>query len=240
MRAGARAQGAFYHFTEKERTMLNGSPKPAVDFDIDVFGAERAAARLAEQLGKVPGRPVRVAADGRRLLTPPLTPGRDRVDGVDGAPATLVVFGAFATPWSRALAKVVDRVRKDHPVTVALAWRHYPDPAAHPRAMLFALAAEAAAASGRFWAMTRALLRLRHDDPVDLRAAMVRAGLDPGLALAAMRAGVGSERIVDDVTSARASAVVAAPALFVAGARYDGRLEPAAVSAALGRATPSS
>jgi protein-disulfide isomerase len=207
------------------------------DFDVDVFGAERAAARLTKRLGEAHSSPVRVAGDGRRLLTPPFTPGRDRVDG---APATLVVFGAFATPWSRAVAEVMDRVREDHPATVAIAWRHYPGPAAHPRATLFALAAEAAAASGRFWAMTRVLLRLRRDRPVDLRGAMVRAGVDPDHALAVMRAGAGSERIIDDVASAQASAVVAAPALFVDGARYDGRVVPAAVSAALGRVTPSS
>jgi protein-disulfide isomerase len=210
------------------------------DFDVDVFGAERAAARLTKRLGEAHSSPLRVAGDGRRLLTPPSTPGRDRVDGVDGAPATLVVFGAFATPWSRLLSLVMDRVREDHPATVAIAWRHYPGPATHPRATLFALAAEAAAASGQFWAMTRVLLTLRRDRPEDLRGAMVRAGVDPDHALAVMRADVGSERIVDDVASARASAVVAAPALFVGGARYDGRLEPAAVSAALGRVTPSS
>jgi protein-disulfide isomerase len=212
----------------------------AVDFDVDVFGAERAAARLTKRLGDVHNSPLRVAGDDRRLLTPPFSPGRDRVDGVDGAPTTLVVFGAFATRWSRAAAQVMDRVREDHPATVAIAWRHYPGPAAHPRATLFALAAEAAAASGSFWAMTRVLLRLRRDHPEDLRGAMVHAGVDPDHALAVMRAGAGSERIVDDVASAQASAVVAAPALFVDGARYDGRLEPAAVSAALGRVTRSS
>jgi hypothetical protein len=88
--------------------------------------------------------------------------------------------------------------------------------------------------------MTRVLLRLRRDHPEDLRGAMVHAGVDPDHALAVVRAGAGSERIVDDVASAQASAVVAAPALFVDGARYDGRLEPAAVSAALGRVTRSS
>jgi hypothetical protein len=134
----------------------------------------------------------------------------------------------------------LDRVREDHPATVAIAWRHYPDPAVQPRATLFALAAEAAAVSGRFWAMTRVLLRLRRDHPDDLRGLMVRAGVCPDHALAMMRAGAGSERLLDGVASARASGVVAAPALFVDGARYDGRLEPEAVSVALGRVTRSS
>lgn len=40
---------------------------------------------------------------------------------------------------------------------MALAWRRFPDPAADPRAAVLALAVEAAAAHGRFWAMTREL-----------------------------------------------------------------------------------
>jgi hypothetical protein len=65
-------------------------------------------------------------------------------------------------------------VSDDHP-TVAVAWRHYPDPVAHPRGGLFALAAEAAPAGG--------------------------------------------------------------PALFIDGRRYDGRLDPKAVSAAVRRSS---
>jgi hypothetical protein len=77
------------------------------------------------------------------------------------------------------------------------------------------------------------LLSLRHDEPHDLRAAMVRAGLDPEPTMAAMRSGLGTDRIVGDVASARASAVIAAPALFINGRRYDGRLDPSAVSVAV-------
>jgi hypothetical protein len=87
---------------------------------------------------------------------------------------------------------------------VAIAWRHFPDPAAHPRAAVLALAAEAAAAQGRFWAMTRELLSARHHDPAELSAAMVRAGLDPARTLGAMRAGTGADRIVADAASALA------------------------------------
>jgi protein-disulfide isomerase len=128
---------------------------------------------------------------------------------------------------------VLAAVRTRHPATVALAWRNFPDPAAHPRAVVLALAAEAAAAQGRFWALTRELLSARHHDPIELSAAMVRAGLDPARTLDAMRAGTGADRIVADTTSALASAVVFTPALFIDGERYLGELEPKAVSAAL-------
>jgi len=139
------------------------------------------------------------------------------------------VFAAHGTPSSRPLGRVLANVRDDYLVV----WRHFPDPAAHPHAALFALAAEAAAARGKFWVLTRELLDLRHFDPPDLNAAMVRAGVDPERALDTMRAGTGAERIVEDVKSARASGVAFSPAVFLNGERYDGALEPTAVREAL-------
>jgi hypothetical protein len=190
---------------------------------------EDAAARLVALLERVPQEPVRFGDDGRSLLSPPLLTTRDRFDGPVTARATLLIFAAHATPASRTLGGVLERARERHMV----AWRHYPDPAAHPRAVTFALAAEAAALSGKFWALTRELLRLRHDDPDDLHAAMLRAGLDPERALDAMRAGAGTDRIVEDVSSARASGVEYVPALFVNGEHYRGPLDADAVIAAL-------
>src|SRR3954447_3880652 len=211
------------------------SPPEIVDEPIDPDGAEAAAAALAERLAHVRSSAVRVAHDGLDLLAPPFTPGRDRVDGPQWARSTLVVFGAHGTPSSRPLGRVLAAVRIRDPATVAIAWRHFPDPAAHPRAAVLALAAEAAAAQGRFWALTRELLSARHHDPIDVSQAMVRAGLDPGRTLGAMRAGTGADRIVADTVSALASGVVFTPALFIGGERDRGDLEPEAVSAALAR-----
>jgi 2-hydroxychromene-2-carboxylate isomerase len=208
-------------------------PPEIVDIPIDAYGAEAAAAALAERLAHVRSSAVRVARDGLDLLAPPFMPGRDRVDGPQWARSTLVVFGAHGTPSSRPLGRVLAAVRTRDPTSVAIAWRHFPDPAAHPRAAVLALAAEAAAAQGRFWALTRALLSARHHDPTDVSKAMVRAGLDPGRTLGAMRAGTGADRIVADTASALASGVVSTPALFIDGERYGGELEPKAVSAAL-------
>src|SRR4029077_4014147 len=126
---------------------------------------------------------------------------RDRVDGPQWARSTLVVFGAHGTPASRPLGRVLAAVRTRHPADVALAWRHFPDPAAHPRSAVLALAAEAAAAQGRFWALTRELLSARHHDPIALSEAMVRAGLDPARTRDVMRAGTGADRIVADTAS---------------------------------------
>lgn len=207
-----------------------------VDADLDLFGAEAAAARLAERLQSDEPHQVRYTDDGQALLAPPFAPARDRVDGYASATTTLVVFGAFGTPWSRRLGEVLARVRDDHHTSARIAWRHYPDPVAHPRAAVLALAAEVAAVHGRFWVLTRKLLSMSHDDPADLHAALLHSGLDPERVLAEMRAGTGTERIADDVASARASGVTSAPALFVDGERYTGELDPTAVSRTLSAA----
>jgi Thioredoxin len=206
-----------------------------VDDDTDRFGAEETATWLAERLARVEPRAARVADDGSVPLTPPFAQGHDRVDGPASGRATVVVFGAHGTPSSRSLGAVLDAIRRRHPATVGVAWRHYPDPAAHPRAVVLALAVEAAAQAGRFWALTRELLRLRHDDPGDLHSAIVRASLDPDRTIEAMRAGAGADRIADDVASALSSGVTFAPALFIGGERYRGEPAPAPVLAAIER-----
>jgi hypothetical protein len=198
--------------------------------DLEVFGAETAAARLTDRIEHVREDAPRFDAGGRAQLSPPVVTRHDRFDGAPLTGSALVVFGAFGTPWSEPLERVLAGVRGRHLVV----WRHFPDPQAHPRAPMFALAAEAAAARSRFWALAREMLRMRHDDPADLHEAMVRAGVDPEHAIATMQAGTGTERIVEDVASALASGVAYSPTLFVNGDRYEGELDPAAVTAALG------
>src|SRR3954468_5910793 len=207
-----------------------------VDEATDRYGVEEAAARVAERLTRVEPHAARVADDGEILLTPPLAAPRGRIAGPAWGTATVVVFGAHGTPSSRSLGTVLDAVRRRHLTRVGIAWRHHPDPVAHPRAVVFALAVEAAAQAGRFWTLTRELLRLRHHDPDDLHSAIVRSSLDPDRILDAMRGGAGEDRIAGDVASALASGVTAAPALFVAGERYHGELRPEPVLAAIARA----
>jgi 2-hydroxychromene-2-carboxylate isomerase len=204
----------------------------------DVYGAEAAAQQLTERLARVPPAPARRAPDGRVLLSPPFERGRDRVEGVPWAPATLVIFGAHGVPSARRLGQVIELVRARHATTVAIAWRHYPDPLAHADAGLFALAAEAAALTGHFWPLTRELLRLQRHGSRDFHAAMLRAGVDPDRTLAAMRAGTGTDRIADNVASALASGVIATPALFIDGERWRADLDPELVSGALQAVLP--
>src|SRR5947208_1549120 len=118
-------------------------PPEIVDIPIDAYGAVAAAANLAERLARVRSGAVHVADHGLDLLAPPFARDLDRVDGPPWARSTLVVFGAHGTPSSRQLGRVLAVMRARHPAAVQLAWRHFPDPAAHPRSAVLALAAEA-------------------------------------------------------------------------------------------------
>src|SRR4051794_232445 len=96
----------------------------------DIFGAEDAAARLADLLAQGAPRAARLDPDGRPLLSPPVATTRDRFDGVPMAGSALVVYGAFGTPWSKPLQHVLAAARERH----LIVWRHFPDADAHPRA----------------------------------------------------------------------------------------------------------
>src|SRR4051794_9094997 len=160
-----------------------------VDEATDRYGVEETAARVAARLARVEPHAARVADDGEIVLTPPLAPAHDRIAGPAWGRATVVVFGAHGTPSSRSLGVVLDAIRRRHPTTVGTAWRHHPDPVAHPRAVVFALAVEAAAQAGRFWTLTRELLRLRHHQPGDPPSAPVRSSPAPDPLLAPLAGG---------------------------------------------------
>jgi NhaA family Na+:H+ antiporter len=165
-------------------------------------------------------------------LTPPISDRRDHIEGPPWASASLVVFGSYGTPASRPLGRLLQQLREAHLTSLRVAWRHLPDTRTHRPAGL-ALAAEAAATQGRFWSMNRELLAMRHDDPEDLHAAARRAGIDYYELLAGMRAPVCADRLRSDLASARASAVVSVPTLFVNGERFAGNLDAESVWAAL-------
>jgi hypothetical protein len=205
-----------------------------IDDAMGTSGADEALSTFARHIRAVRSRP---APEGPAVLTPPISLPRDHVDGPEWAPL-LVVFGSYGTPASGPLGNLLQQLREAHPASFRVAWRHLPEAEEHPRAVGLALAAEAAATQSRFWSMNRELLAMRHDDLEDLHAAARRADIDFYRLLDRMRTGVGADRIVADVESARASAVGSAPALFVNGERFSGDLHPATVWAALQSAPP--
>ena len=153
------------------------------------------------------------------MLTPPFLRGHDHVRGSGGP--VVVVFGDYEDPESgacwRALSGLLERI------DFTAAWRHLPIGELHPHANGAALAAEGAAAQGRFWEYHDVLLSRQDALSVpDLLTYAGALGLDVALLMDDMQEGRHAERVLDDVRSAVASDALATPAVFVQGVRLGG------------------
>jgi protein-disulfide isomerase len=158
----------------------------------------------------------------------------DHVRGAAGAPVTIVEYGDYECPYCAAarpvLAALVDDGR------VRLVFRNFPLADVHPYALTAALAAEAAAAHGRFWEMHDLLFthqrRLRDVD-------LVGYGLQLGVP-ASQVVGDGAQpygdKVEADFRSGVESGVRGTPTLFLDGHAYTGPVDLSALRSAVRRA----
>ncbi|GAA3802986.1 DsbA family protein [Cellulomonas soli] len=155
------------------------------------------------------------------------------VYGDPGAPVTVVEFGDLECPFCRAAAPVLRELVESSDGQVRLVWRHFPLFEVHPHALTAALAVEAAAVHGRFWAMHDRLFahQARLTDP-DLRAHAVALGLDPDEV-----AGDGAQRhapaVEADYLAGLAIGVRATPTVVVGHRHLQGAVDLATLRAAV-------
>ena len=155
-------------------------------------------------------------------LDPPIGP-YDHLEGVLGAPHSLVEYGDFECPYCRAAVPVVAQVRRLMGDGLVFAFRHFPLAEVHPHAIAAALAAEAAGVHGHFWPMHDRLFdgdepRLRQ---VDLRGYAEEIGVPPQKVVwPAPR--VGGARGAGAFNSGVRNGVRGTPTFFVNGERYRG------------------
>lgn len=99
--------------------------------------------------------------------------------------------------------------------------RHFPMVSSRPRAMQAALAAEAAAAQGRFWPIFDRLFDAGRDrEPGSIYRHAEEVGLDVDRFRSDVEGRVYLDRIWEDLRSGRTSGVTGTPAVFVEGRRY--------------------
>lgn len=162
-------------------------------------------------------------------LDPPIGPS-DHVTGPDDALVTLVHYGDFECPYSKDVHDLVAEIREAHPGGVRLVFRHFPL-RPHPNAISAAVAAEAAARQGGFWALHERLyahpLQLRPDQLVGHAEAV---GLDGAAVRAALDAGEGREAILAQKRQAVRSGVRSTLGLWIDGEWVEeDALEPAVI-----------
>ena len=180
-----------------------------------------AASALAALLGWAAFRTIdaREPAPAREAhLEPPADPRIDHVRGPSGAGHTLVVFGDYSCPPTRAAEAELARLREQGEGDLQVVFRHLPIEDAHPDAPLAAEAAEAAGAQGRFWDMHDRLMADTDTIPAAELVDHARAlGLDVERFTSDLRYRVHAPAVAADVASARRSGVRGTPALFLDG-----------------------
>src|SRR5918993_2559295 len=169
--------------------------------------------------GPYPGQ-VRSAPSA--MLSEPVSE-TDHARGPVDAPVTIVEYGDFECPYCAAARPVLAALVADG--GVRLVFRNFPLADVHPYALTAALAAEAAAAHGRFWEMHDLLFthqqRLRD---ADLAGYARRLGI-PVAAAVGDGAQPYGDKVEADFRSGVDSGVRGTPALFVAGRRHDGPVD---------------
>ena len=166
-------------------------------------------------------------------LAAPVTE-RDHAIGPADAPVTLVEYGDYECPdcgnaypeIKRLIAECRDRLR--------FVFRNFPQHSIHPRAGVAAMAAEAAAAQGKFWEMHDLLYENQRDlADLDLSGLALRAGVE----IYRFDADLGSERfgkrVAADLESGQASGVTGTPTFFINGVRYVGEKDYASLRDAI-------
>jgi len=150
----------------------------------------------------------------------------DHVRGTDTGSTTVLVYGDYECPHTRALELVLTRLRRREPNAFRSVFRHFPLRDVHPHAQQAAEAAEAVyalAGAEVFWIMHDGLFAHRDQlDHAGLERRGIEAGVDPAALRAAVETGRFADRVERDVETGAANGVDRTPAVFINGERYLG------------------
>ena len=149
----------------------------------------------------------------------------DHALGPVDASVTLVEYGDYQCSDCKAAMAImrdVQRALGDH---VRIVFRHFPLQRTHPHAFGAAVAAEAAAEQGQFWAYHDRLFQQQPAlDRPDLIAYAVGLRLDQRVFETALDDPALADRVTADFRGGVRSDVNGTPTLYINGERYDGLL----------------
>jgi Na+:H+ antiporter, NhaA family len=149
-------------------------------------------------------------------LTPPVDLDRDHVRGPVEAAVTLVEYGDYQCPYCGDAYPVVNELLARFGDRLRVVFRHMPLEDIHPRARAAALAAEAAAAQGRFWDMHDRLFQHQRElGDAQLRGHAEAIGLDLDRFDRDLADPELARRVEDDEASGARSGVPSTPRFFV-------------------------
>ena len=144
--------------------------------------------------------------------------GADHILGPSHAPVTVVEYGDFECPNCKQAAPAVKLLLQRFSGRVRLVYRHFPLEEVHPHALHAALAAETAAAQGKFWPMHDLLFEnQQHLKPPALRRYAEQLELDLARYDAEMADERYLQRVREHMESGERSGVRGTPGFFVNG-----------------------
>jgi protein-disulfide isomerase len=156
-------------------------------------------------------------------LSLPVTESRDHIQGPITAPVTLVEYGDYECPYCAQAYLITKEIQERLGDKLRFVFRNFPITKIRPHAYETALAAEAAAAQGKFWEMYDYLFK--HGQAVT-NDSLRRSAASLGLNLTKFDSGfyerMYSNHIDEDIQSGNSSGVKGTPTFFINGELYNG------------------
>src|SRR5262245_52155717 len=165
-----------------------------------------------------------IAPSVRVRLQREIDPSRDHIRGGRASDdvVSVVFYGDYLCPYCRRLRPVLDRLRKAFGERLVYVFRNFPNERANPGTTFVALAAEAAAAQGRFWEMHEGLYG---QEPPLQEKQVLEIAAKLGLDMERFRGDLESDEVrrhvEEDLAEGRRNGVTGTPTLFIDGIRYD-------------------
>src|SRR5258707_2623098 len=187
---------------------------------------------------KIPRKGKMTMTQGKHLVGP--VSERDHSQGPATAAATLVQYGDYEGPCTRQSTTIVRTIQQQLGDQLRFVFRNFPLTEIHPHALHAALAAEAAAAQGKFWQMHDYIFHHQHTlEDADLEQFAEAVGLDMQQFARDMAQRPSISRIHEDLHSCIRSGLRGTPTVFINGVLYPGSCEQEALLAALEEAGAS-
>src|SRR5437588_4040042 len=169
---------------------------------------------------------------GKHLVGPVRDAGHH--PGPASAAVSLVQYADYECPYTRLSTTIVRAVQQQLGEQLRFVFRNFPLTEIHPHALHAALAAEAAAAQGKFWQMHDYIFHHQHTlEDSDLEQFAEAVGLDMQQYARDMAERPYISRIEEDLKSGIRSGVRGTPTFFINGVLYPGSWEQESLLAAL-------
>ena len=153
----------------------------------------------------------------------PAIGGQDHIQGAKDSPIQLVEYGDYQCSYCGQAYPAVQAAQQALGNKLEFVFRNFPLPEVHPHAQQAALAAEAAAAQGKFWEMHDALYEHQNQlDDAHLVKFAQQLGLDVAKFKQDMQAAATADKVAADFESGVRSGVNGTPSFFVNGQKFDG------------------